>query len=55
LAQTAKDEKVRAQLTAMAERSLALAQRPAMDLEGLLKLFNEELSMPVQMSPNVPK
>jgi len=42
LAQTAKDPKVRAQLTAMAEQSLALAQRPLIDLKTLFDLFNED-------------
>jgi hypothetical protein len=42
LAQTAKDPNVRAELTTMAQRFLALTRRPAIDFEALVDLYNEQ-------------
>jgi hypothetical protein len=42
LAQTAKDPNVRAELTTMAQRFLALTKRPAIDFEALVHLYNEQ-------------
>jgi hypothetical protein len=42
LAQTAKDPRVRAELTAMAQRFLALTRRPAIGFEALVHLYNEQ-------------
>jgi hypothetical protein len=42
LAQTAKDPNVRAELTTMAQRFLALTKRPAIDFEDLVRLYNEQ-------------
>jgi hypothetical protein len=42
LAQTAKDPNVRAELTTMAQRFVALTRRPAIDFEALVDLYNEQ-------------